>query len=173
MTYSSELESSNPQRSSASAQRYLQQAIGCLQNRDLGQARSYARQAVDVIESDWSGLERLGLVLLRLGELSRSFAVLQQAKRNGQLHGRGFRALAALFHQRGDDEQSRLCIEAMARVAAISGPDPIKPGCPNVLQLRSVGASVLGLTREQHTGLCSVLFKGGHFSLNSFLNNDG
>ena len=97
MTDSSELESSNPQRSSSSAQRYLQQAIGCLQNRDLGQARSYARQASDVADSDWSGLERLGLILLRLGELSRSFAVLLQAKRNGQLHGRGFRALAALF----------------------------------------------------------------------------
>ena len=31
---------------------------------------------------------------------------------------------------------------------------------------------MLGITREQQTGLCSVLFKGGHFGLNSFLNDD-
>ena len=111
MTDSSDSESANQRCASESVQQYFQQAVGCLQNGELGQARSFARQAAD---SDWSGLERLGLILLRLGELSRSFAVLLQAKRNGQLHGRGFRSLAALFHQSGQSDQARLCIEAMA-----------------------------------------------------------
>ena len=65
---------------------------------------------------DWVGLvclERLCLVL-PVWVSCRYCAVLQQSKCNGQLYGRGFRALAALFHQHGDDERSRLCIEAMA-----------------------------------------------------------
>ena len=167
MTDSSDSESANQRCASESAQQYFQQAVGCLQNGELGQARSFARQAADVVDSDWSGLERLGLVLLRLGELSRSFAVLQQAKRNGQLHGRGFRSLAALFHQSGQSDQARLCIEAMAQVAAISGPSRLRSGCPRVLQLVSVRRSRFGIQKDQKTGLCSISLRGGHFSLSS------
>ena len=167
MTDSSDSESASQHCASESAQQYFQQAVGCLQNGELGQARSFARHAADVADSDWSGLERLGLILLRLGELSRSFAVLLQAKRNGQLHGRGFRSLAALFHQSGQSDQARLCIEAMAQVAAISGPSRLRSGCPRVLQLVSVRRSRFGIQKDQKTGLCSISLRGGHFSLSS------
>ena len=84
MTDSSDSQSANQRCASESAQQYFQQAVGCLQNGELGQARSFARQAADVAHSNWSGLEGLGLVLFRLGELTRAFALLLQAKRNGQ-----------------------------------------------------------------------------------------
>ena len=41
---------------------------------------------------------------------------------------------------------------------------------PNVLRLRSVEQSVFGIKQDVETGLCSLVFKGGHFSFNHLLN---
>ena len=164
--------SQHPVLPPTTAKIHLQQAIHSLQKGEIDQARLHARQSAHVVESDWPGLEKLGLILFRLDELSLAFDILCKAKRNDQLHGRGYRALAALFHSRRNFKQSRLCIEAMARVASITGPSPIVSEYPNILQLRSVRESALGIKRDEVTGLCSVLFKGGHFALGSYMNGE-
>ena len=153
------------------AQAHLQHAIRFLRQSQLEQAIFHARSSVRFAHSSWSSLEDLGLVLFRLGELfPLSFGVLLQAGRNGQLKERGLRTLSALFQSRGQHDQSRLCIEAMAMLATITGPKSLKPEYPNVLRLRSVEQSVFGIKQDVETGLCSLVFKGGHFSFNHLLN---
>ena len=153
------------------AQAHLQHAIRFLQKGQLEQAIFHARSSVSFAHSSWSGPGDLGLVLFRLGELfPLSFGVLLQAGRNGQLKERGLRTLSALFQSRGQHDQSRLCIEAMAMLVTITGPKSLKPEYPNVLRLRSVEQSVFGIKQDVETGLCSLVFKGGHFSFNHLLN---
>ena len=66
------------------AQAHLQHAIRFLQKGQLEQAIFHARSSVRFAHSSWSGLDDLGLVLFRLGELfPLSFGVLLQASRNG------------------------------------------------------------------------------------------
>ena len=140
------------------AQANLQHAIRFLQKGQLEQAIFHARSSVRFAHSSWSGLEDLGLVLFRLGELfPLSFGVLLQASRNGQLKERGLKTLSALFESRGQHDQARVCIEAMAMLATVTGPSRLKPECPNVLRLRSVEQSMFRV-KKIHKLDCTFLF---------------
>ena len=140
------------------AQAHLQHAIRFLQKGQLEQAIFHARSSVRFAHSSWSGLEDLGLVLFRLGELfPLSFGVLLQASRNGQLKERGLKTLSALFHSRGQHDQARLCIEAIAALATVTGPRHLKPECPNVLRLRSVEQSMFRV-KKIHKLDCAPLY---------------
>ena len=156
---------------SNSPEEHLQRSIYCLRKGELAKARLFARTSADFASSDWSRLDDLGFILFRLGELRLSFAVLQQAGRNNQLKKHGLRVLSALYHFQGQNDQSRLCINAMAMLGTITGPKKIKPECPNVLHLCSVEQSVFVIKKDPETGLCSDILKGGHFSLKYLLNS--
>ena len=147
------------------AQAHLQHAIRSLRQSQLEQAIFHARSSVRFAHSSWSSLEDLGLVLFRLGELfPLSFGVLLQAGRNGQLKERGLRTLSGY---------SKVAVN-MIKLGFALKPWP----CWQQL-LAQVASSLnvqmcfvfdqlsrvyLGLNKMSQTGLCSLVFSGGHTS---------